>query len=131
MRDLRRRSVLAGLAGSALVPVLPAFAHHGWSWTSPEWFELTGTVMDVYIGNPHCTLELDADGVHWHVDLAPLARTLNAGFDEDSVATGGTVTAIGHRALDETVASMKAVRVIVGEAVYDVYPDRAARIPSS
>lgn len=130
MTLMQRRTVLAGLAGAALAPVLPAFAHHGWSWTSPDWFELAGTVTDVYVGNPHCTLELDVDGAGWHVDLAPLSRTLNAGFDEGVVTPGDTVTAIGHRALDEAVNSMKAVRVIVGDAVYDVYPDRAANIPA-
>lgn len=105
---------------------LPAAAHHGWGWTSDEWFELTGTITEVYVGNPHATLEVEAEGQVWEIDLAPLSRTLNSGFDEDVVDIGDVVTLIGHRATDPKEFHMKAVRVIIGEATFDVYPDFAA-----
>jgi len=126
-----RRTVLTGLASAAVLWPAPALAHHGWSWTSPEFFSLTGDLVDIYIGNPHATLDLDVSGVVWRVELAPLARTLGAGFDDDVVALGAEITAIGHRSLDPVEARMKAVRVIVGETVYDVYPERAAGIPAA
>jgi len=120
---------MAGAAGAlvlALVVALPVFAHHGWSWTREAWFELSGTVTDVYVGQPHATLEIESDGQTWHVDLAPLARTLDAGFNEDVVAEGDSVTVIGHRAIEDGVFEMKAVRVIVGGQAFDVYPGRAS-----
>ncbi|MEX1179215.1 MAG: DUF6152 family protein [Cucumibacter sp.] len=126
-----RRKLLSLLAATALAAAcVPALAHHGWSWTGEEFFELTDTLTDIYVGNPHATLELDVDGVVWRVELAPLNQTLNAGFDETAVALGAEVTVIGHRSLDPNEPRMKAVRVIVGDKTYDVYPDRAVELPS-
>ncbi len=121
-RILPLLAVLSGLLAAAPA----ALAHHGWAWTSDEWFELTGTVTAVYIGNPHATLTLEAKGESWDVDLAPLSRTLDAGFDENAAAVGDDVTVIGHRSEDPADTHMKAVRVIVGPQAYDVYPGRAA-----
>lgn len=105
---------------------LPVAAHHGWGWTSDEWFELSGTVTEIYVGNPHATLQVEAEGQVWDIDLAPLSRTLNAGFDEDVVSVGDSVILIGHRATDPDEYHMKAVRVVIGDQTYDVYPDFAA-----
>jgi len=101
-----------------------ALAHHGWSWTEDGFFELTGIVEEVYVGNPHATLTVDVEGETWHVDLAPPSRTIRAGFTEDKAAAGDEVTAIGHRSRDAVERSMKAVRIIVGGHTYDVYPNR-------
>ncbi len=115
----------AAIALAALMAV-PAAAHHGWGWTSDEWFELEGTITEIYVGNLHATLTVEADGQLWDIDLAPLSRTLNAGFDEDVAAVGDAVILIGHRATDPDEFHMKAVRVIIGDQTYDVYPDFAA-----
>jgi hypothetical protein len=124
--SITRRAALAGLvlltAGGA------AFAHHGWSWTDGKPYELTGTITEIYLGQPHATLKVEAaDGI-WDVDLAPLSRTLAAGFDENAAKVGDTVTAIGNRAADPTDLHMKAVRLIVNGKTYDVYPDRVNTI---
>jgi hypothetical protein len=102
----------------------PVTAHHGWAWTEDDPFELTGVVEDVFIGNPHVTLELRAKDGLWHVDLAPLAPTTRAGFDENAVQVGDEVTCIGFRSRDQGKKSMKAARVIVNGETYDVYPNR-------
>lgn len=118
--------VLALAAGLAAGAAPPALAHHGWAWTEDEPFELTGTIEEIYVGNPHVTLQVrTAEGV-WHVDLAPLARSLRAGFDENAAEIGEAVTCIGFRSRDPSTLSMKAARVIVGGSTYDVYP---ARVP--
>lgn len=111
-------TLLAGLLAG------PALAHHGWSWTEDGFFELTGTVAEVYIGNPHATLEVEADGEVWEVDLAPPRATMNAGFVEGVAEPGDEVIAIGHRSRDASERRMKAVRIIVGGETYDVYPKR-------
>ena len=123
---LTRRFFIAAFLATAT----PALAHHGWAWTSDDWFELSGTITDIYIGNPHVTIEVDAEGTIWEVDLAPLSRTLNAGFDENAAAVGDQVTLIGHRAIDAAENHMKAVRVIVRGETYDVYPGRAGQLES-
>lgn len=114
-------------AGALLLLALlsaPALAHHGWSWTQDEFFELTGIIDDIYIGNPHATLDVDVGGEIWNVDLAPLRPTTNAGFVEGVAKKGDEVTVIGHRSRDAEERLMKAVRVITGGKTYDVYPRR-------
>jgi len=101
-----------------------AYAHHGWSWTQDGFFELKGTITAIYIGNPHATLDVDAEGEAWRVEMAPPSRTIAAGFTEDIAKVGDEVTAIGNRSLDETEKRMKAVRVVINGKTYDVYPDR-------
>jgi Family of unknown function (DUF6152) len=129
MRHLKlsRRAFGAGVAASALL-ASPSFAHHGWAWTEDQPFELTGVVEEIYIGNPHVALKLRAEDGVWEVDLAPLAASLRAGFDEGAAKVGDTVTCVGFRSRDHAERRMKAARVIVGDKTYDVYPNRVPSI---
>jgi hypothetical protein len=110
-------ALLAAAAG-------PAFAHHGWAWTQDGFFELEGVIAEIYIGNPHATLDVDVEGEIWRVELAPPARTIAAGFTEEVAKKGDEVKAIGNRSRDETEKRMKAVRIVVNGKTYDVYSDR-------
>jgi hypothetical protein len=121
-----RRTALGAAVLAAMA--LPAAAHHGWAWTQDGFFELTGTISNIYYGNPHPTLDVEANGEVWRVDLATPRATANAGFMEDTAKVGDEVTAIGNRSRDETEKHMKAVRIIVKGKTYDVYPDR---VPSN
>ena len=112
----------------AVLASVPALAHHGWSWTEDGFFELKGVITEIYIGNPHATLDVDSEGQVWRVELAPPARTIAAGFTENAARKGDEVTAIGHRSKDQNERRMKAVRITVGGKTYDVYPDR---VPSN
>lgn len=123
---LPRRTLLA-LGLTALI-VGPAFAHHGWSWTETGFFQLEGHITEIYIGNPHATIDVEVEGVIWRVELAPLGPTTASGFVEGVAKPGDEVTAIGNRSQDPNETRMKAVRVIVNGNTYDVYPDRAQGI---
>ena len=112
----------------AAAVALPAAAHHGWSWTESGFFELEGIVREVYIGNPHATIDVDVEGVVWRVELAPPGPTTASGFIDGVAKPGDELTAIGNRSVDPAETRMKAVRVIVGGKTYDVYPDRAKDI---
>ena len=111
-------ALVAGGAGAAL-------AHHGWAWTLDEDFVLEGTIEEIYLGNPHATLDVDVDGEIWRIELAPPRQTERAGFTEASAKVGDEITAIGNRSHDDTEKRMKAVRLTVGGKTYDVYPGRA------
>ena len=121
--DTGRRSFIIAVA--MLAAAAPALAHHGWSWTVEELSELKGVIRDVYLGNPHATLDVDVKGEIWKVELAPPRATERAGFTEASAKAGDAVTAIGNRSRDQAERRMKAVRIIVNGKTYDVYPDRA------
>lgn len=117
------RAIIAGLVGSAML-ASAALAHHGWSWTVEEQSELSGTIQEMFLGNPHAVLKVQAPDGLWTVDLAPPSRTQAAGFDESAAKAGDQVTAIGNRSKDPQEKRMKAVRLIVNGKTYDVYPDR-------
>lgn len=125
-----RRRVLGVFALAAVLPLFsaPVFAHHGWSWTQSGFFRLEGVIADIYVGNPHATMNVDVDGEIWRVEMAPPSRTIAAGFTADVAKPGDEVVAIGNRSQNEAERRMKAVRVIVGGKTYDVYPGRAAQI---
>lgn len=124
MEILSKRFHLAGALAALAMFTLPALAHHGWSWTQDGFFELTGTIADIYIGNPHATLDVDVEGDIWRVELAPPARTIAAGFNDEVAKKGDEVVAIGNRSRDDTERRMKAVRIAVNGKTYDVYSDR-------
>lgn len=114
----------ACLALALLLPASAALAHHGWSWTDDGFFELEGVVAAIYLGNPHATMDVDVEGETWRVELAPPRQTERSGFMEESAAVGDEVKAIGNRSRDETEPRMKAVRIIVNDMTYDIYPNR-------
>ncbi len=124
MEILSKRFRLAGAFAALAMLTLPALAHHGWSWTQDGFFELKGIIADIYIGNPHATLDVDVEGDIWRVELAPPARTIAAGFTDEVAKKGDEVTATGNRSRDETEKRMKAVRITVNGKTYDVYADR-------
>jgi hypothetical protein len=119
---ISRRGVIVGATSTLLISA--AVAHHGWSWTVEEQSELTGTIREIYIGNPHAVLQVEAADGLWTVELAPPSRTRSAGFDENAAKVGDQVTAIGNRSKDPNEKRMKAVRLIVNGKTFDVYPDR-------
>ena len=121
-KGIDRRALLA-FAGSALF-ASTALAHHGWSWTDEERFELSGKIQEVFIGNPHAVLTVEAEDGVWTVELAPPSRTRAAGFDENAAKVGDQVTAIGNRSSDHNEKRMKAVQIVVNGKTYDIYPDR-------
>ncbi len=120
---ISRSLALAAMLSASLA--LPALAHHGWGWTEDGFFELTGTITAIYYGNPHPTLDVEANGETWRVDLAPPRASQNAGFMEDTAKVGDEVTVLGNRSRDSAERHMKAVRITVGGKAYDVYPNRA------
>ena len=117
------RRVLLALSAAMLFSST-AFAHHGWAWTDEERFELSGKIQEVFIGNPHAVLTVEAEDGVWTVELAPPSRTRAAGFDENAAKVGDQVTAIGNRSSDHNEKRMKAVQLVVNGKTFDIYPDR-------
>lgn len=102
-----------------------AAAHHGWSWYGGEEFTLSGTVVEKHFGNPHDRLTVENDGQRWNLVLSPPGRTSRSGFGNDKIDVGDSVTAYGHRHRDDATLEMKTERIRVGEALYELYPNRS------
>jgi Family of unknown function (DUF6152) len=121
---LRHVMTLAALS-LAVFAIERAAAHHGWAGYSSEEFELVGTLdTPVSLGNPHATLKLRVDDQVWDVVLAPPARTARAGLKEGMIPVGSRVTVQGHRHRDPKRLEIKTERVIWGDRMFNVYPDR-------
>ena len=117
-----RRPVLAGLL--ALI-ALPALAHHGWRWTDDGEFELTGTITEAQLGNPHGLLTVEVNGEDWTVEVGQPWRNERAGVTDAMLAPGGDITVRGHRAADPAQLVVKAERLVIDGQTYDLYPDRS------
>ena len=126
MNHHARTLFAAGLA--AAFTASAALAHHGWSWAEADQIELTGTVKKVVIAPPHPTIDLTAsDGIDWHIELGNPRQTERSGFNAESAKAGDTITVLGNRSLDAAEKRLKAVKVTVGETIYEIYPDRIKR----
>ena len=102
-----------------------AVAHHGWAGYLSNEFELSGTLeTPLSLGNPHATMKVRVDDQVWDVVLAPPARTAGAGLKEGIIPVGAKVTVQGHRHSDPKRLEIKTERVIWGDRLFNVYPDR-------
>lgn len=119
----------ASLAVIALVVGMLAqtgasFAHHGWSWTSGDNIELIGIIREISLGMPHGTLQVDADGEVWTVEVGQPWRNESAGLQPGDLAEGVEIRAVGEPSADLSDRLMKAERLYIGEREFILYPDR-------
>ena len=123
---IRRRGILLalalGAAGGALAPA--ALAHHGWRWAEDGNFELTGSIVEAKLGNPHGLLTVDVNGERWTVEVGQPWRNQRAGLTDTMLAPGREVTVSGARSKDAADRRVKAERVYVDGNLHDLYPER-------
>lgn len=118
-------TILAAIVLMAAATAAPVSAHHGWSEYQDEQSEITGTLESpVSLAGPHATAQIRVGEELWDVVFAPSTRTAAAGLTEDAVPVDATVTASGHRHLDEATLEIKAERLTWNGKVFDVYPER-------
>lgn len=101
-----------------------AGAHHGWGWATNEEFEITGTISEVRLGNPHGEVTLDVNGAQWVVEVGQPWRNQRAGLSTELLSVGRLITVHGHRSAKKSELLVKAERVIVEGKSYNLYPDR-------
>jgi hypothetical protein len=118
-------TILGAIVLMAVAMAAPVSAHHGWSEYQDEQFEITGTLeTPVSLAGPHATTQVRVDDELWDIVLAPSTRTAAAGLTEDAIPVGATVTASGHRHLDEATLEIKTERLTWNGTVFNVYPER-------
>lgn len=122
-----RRLALKFAALTLTAPLLSsrgALAHHGWAWASDAEFEITGTVREVKLGNPHGLVTIDAQGAIWTIEVGQPWRNAQAGLKDDMFSVGRQITVHGHRSANESERLVKAERLIIDGKSYNLYPDR-------
>ena len=88
-------TLAAGLVATLLLPA--ANAHPGWGGYKDR-LELTVTITELKLGNPHDRLiAVDEEGNEWNLLLAPPARNRRFGFNEESISVGDIVELYGQK----------------------------------
>ena len=118
--SLSRAAILLAM----LVLPLAAMAHHGWAWTTGENRELTGTIVEATLGNPHGELVLDVDGERWTVEVGQPWRHERAGLTEEHFSIGTVLRVSGEPSADPDARLLKVERLWIDGTKYELYPGR-------
>ncbi|MDX1710869.1 MAG: DUF6152 family protein [Rhodovibrionaceae bacterium] len=102
----------------------PAAAHHGWSWTTGGNIDLTGTIQEARLGNPHGVLKVDVNGEMWTVEVGQPWRNERAGLKDGDLAEGVEIRVIGEPSADANEKRVKAERLYLGGREFVLYPRR-------
>jgi len=121
----RSRWVL-GLAAALLGASVPAAAHHSFAaiFDSAKPVKVTGTVTRIEWMNPHTWIYLDVKNDKgaaeaWAFELGSPNRLMRFGWNQDSLATGTSVTITGSRARDGSLkAAADKVTVTTDRGTY-------------
>jgi hypothetical protein len=113
------------VALTALVASSSALAHHGWRWTTGNNIELTGTIVEAQLGNPHGILSVQVDDENWTIEVGQPWRNEQAGLKTGDLAPGVEITAVGEPSNDLEQRVLKAERLRIGGTLYDLYPERS------
>ena len=103
----RWQAIIAAAAVFLAVSV-PVLAHHAWhGYDMNNLTTITGTVTQFDWGNPHVWISLDvkndkANIEKWNAGGPSPSRMANTGWDKNTLKSGDTITAIGHRISDGT-----------------------------
>ena len=101
-----------------------ALAHHGWRWATDDEFEITGTITDARLGNPHGEVTIDVNGERWLIEVGQPWRNERAGLRPELLSVGRVITVHGHRSARKGERLVKAERVFIDGRDYNLYPDR-------
>src|SRR5690606_33402054 len=87
-----------GLAAALLLSLLvPAAAHHGWgSYDASKLVTVEGRILTSQYANPHVTLTVQGKDKTWTLTLAPVSRMRSRGAEQELLAPGKTITAVGY-----------------------------------
>lgn len=118
----RWKNLSAAAVFIAAAAPLSAIAHHGWAWTTGENRELTGTIVEVRLGNPHGELDLDVDGETWTVEVGQPWRNERAGIKDGDFAKGVEVRVSGEASADDKL--LKVERLWLNGNLHELYPNR-------
>lgn len=119
-----RSGSLALIIGVLLLWSTASPAHHGWGWATDEEFEITGTITEVRLGNPHGEVTIEVDGEEWVVEVGQPWRNKRAGLKDELLSAGREITVHGHRSARAGKRLVKAERVVIGGEDYNLYPGR-------
>lgn len=123
---MRSRSLIAMLAATAVMPAVPASAHHSFAaeFDADQPVDLTGYVTKVEWQNPHTFFYVDVedengDYANWAVELGSPNGLMRRGWTRNSLQIGDEVNVVGSRARDGSrKANASTVMLSTGERMF-------------
>jgi DNA/RNA endonuclease YhcR with UshA esterase domain len=121
---------LAALAGSLAIQ-MPAQAHHSFAaaYNMEKPLEITGTIANVRLTNPHSHFFIDVTGedgtvVQWKIEAGTPSGMIRNGYSTDKIKTGDTVTIKGFHARDGSANGMLTELILSDGTSYGMFGPR-------
>ncbi len=104
--------------------ILPDSADEGWTDFKEKLTRLDGIVTDNFIDGSDPVLQIRAeDGRNWTVELGSRAQNDAAGLTAASAMPDDPVTIMGRRTRNFGEYRIKALRVMIANKAFDLFPD--------
>ena len=85
---------------------------------------LVGIIREASLGMPHGTLQVDAEGDVWTVEVGQPWRNERAGLQPGDLAEGVEIRAVGEPSAELSDRLLKAERLYIEGREFILYPDR-------
>lgn len=121
---------LVTMAGAAAIHT-PAQAHHSFAaaYNMENPLEITGTIANVRLTNPHSHFFIDVTGtdgsvVQWKIEAGTPSGMIRNGYSADKIKVGDTVTIKGFNARDGSANGMLTELILSDGTTYGMFGPR-------
>lgn len=115
---MRMRAFVAALVAAAVLPVLPAAAHHsfGGTYNVDRQITIKGTIVQLTLRSPHSFVyvevrEGDGPAERWTIEGASAQQFAQQGFDKDAFKVGDPVEIIGNPSRSPNSTRARLIRI--------------------
>jgi hypothetical protein len=128
---IKKLAILLSTGLLAVITSLSASAHHSFAaaYNMENPIEITGTIVNVRLTNPHSYFFLDVktdkgEVERWSFEAGTPSGMIRGGYSDKVIKTGDTVTISGFRARDESTNGMLTKLVTAEGKEYGMFGPR-------
>jgi len=128
---IKKLAILLSTGLLAVITSLSASAHHSFAaaYNMENPIEITGTIINVRLTNPHSYFFLDVKNdkgevERWSFEAGTPSGMIRGGYSDKVIKTGDTVTISGFRARDESTNGMLTKLVTAEGKEYGMFGPR-------
>jgi hypothetical protein len=128
---IKKLAILLSTGLLAVITSLSASAHHSFAaaYNMENPIEITGTIVNVRLTNPHSYFFLDVKNdkgevERWSFEAGTPSGMIRGGYSDKVIKTGDTVTISGFRARDESTNGMLTKLVTAEGKEYGMFGPR-------
>jgi hypothetical protein len=128
---IKKLAILLSTGLLAVITSLSASAHHSFAaaYNMENPIEITGTIVNVRLTNPHSYFFMDVKNdkgevERWSFEAGTPSGMIRGGYSDKVIKTGDTVTISGFRARDESTNGMLTKLVTAEGKEYGMFGPR-------